>query len=328
MNRKKNLALFAAATAVLAVLVFLADVNEFIDAISSASLDVFALATFFGVLVTPIWAYTWYRMLKNLEEGLTYLDVLPMFAAGGFMNSVTPLGQFGGEPVMAYIIRRNTDLEYEEAFSAVLSSDIINMVPIFSFALTASFILLFQGPIPSRIKTIIYLGLAIMFAMIIASYFIWFRSHRIKEGFNAILTPFEDVKLIGKHVEGLQERIETALDAFRRLGEEKKSLVATALVAHLGLTFRITAFWLVLYSLGHTVNPLTLLFILPLAALSNFAPTPGGAGAFEAGLGLLTYTLTSLGAPQALAAAVLFRLATFWPNLLIGYLGLLQVEAE
>ena len=61
------------------------------------------------------------------------------------------------------------------------------------------------------------------------------------------------------------------------------------------------------------------------AALAAASPTPGGVGAIEAAL---TAGLTGIGvsAGAAVAAVILYRLATYWLPVLPGWLSLRQLQ--
>jgi len=105
-SKLKKLAWFGVSTAIIGGLIYFADINKFIEALQSASgpLLVPAFATGLGVFL--IFGYTWYRFLTKVGVDVSYFESVRLFLASQFMNSITPLGQFGGEPFMAYIIRK------------------------------------------------------------------------------------------------------------------------------------------------------------------------------------------------------------------------------
>lgn len=86
--------------------------------------------------------------------------------------------------------------------------------------------------------------------------------------------------------------------------------------------------WLSVYALGHTIPPEVRLFVVPLAAIGNLLPLPGGVGGVEAGIiGLLTITA---GIPLAVAtgATLVYRGGTFWLPILIGAGALVVLEND
>lgn len=54
-----------------------------------------------GMSVMLVFGFTWHRFLHKLDIKHSYLESLKLFYSGQFLNSVTLLGQFGGEPAMA-----------------------------------------------------------------------------------------------------------------------------------------------------------------------------------------------------------------------------------
>lgn len=61
------------------------------------------------------------------------------------------------------------------------------------------------------------------------------------------------------------------------------------------------------------------------SAVSSVAPTPGGIGAVEATL-IAGLTSAGMPSPTAVAAVILFRLATFWIPLLPGWAALVVLQ--
>lgn len=92
-----------------------------------------------------------------------------------------------------------------------------------------------------------------------------------------------------------------------------------AAIASTGITvINVTMFGLAAYAVGIRIDPIALFFVYSAGVLVGTAtPTPGGLGGVEAGLiaGLMAYGSTST---IALAAALTFRLATYWLPIVVG----------
>ena len=331
MATKKQLLWFGASTAIIAALVLLADINKFVEAVNKANTYYILAALGMGMLPFFVWTHTWYSFLNKMGADVSYLQTFKLFMAGNFMNSVTPLGQFGGEPFMAYVIRKNTNLSYEEGFSAVLSSDIINSVPIFTFILGGSAFLLLFGSINSVITQAVYIALLVIALGGSLAYTLWFKSGTIE---NAILKAVEKVTGIlgfGRSYVGLiDKKLDNVQEAFNRIGEDPWHLIRTATIAHAYFIFQVFTLYLILASMGIQSDFTPLYFILPLASLSNFSPTPGGSGAYEATLATILTVMPLSLFPEikfatALAVGILFRLCTYWPGLIVGYISLVSI---
>ena len=301
--------------------------DKFIDALESASLPALVPAFIAGFSVLFIFGYTWYRFMKKVGMKVTYFEALKLFMAGQFMNSVTPLGQFGGEPFMAYIIQKNTDASYEKSFSTVFSADIVNGIPVMTFVLGgAGFLVLFSSMNDLVLQTV-YAGIILTGLGGLIVYFLWFQTGLIEDKLLGMLKFFSNILGRGENfVENAEERLERVQESFAVIGENPGHLFQTAVIAHLSFVLQVICLYFIMVSMGVAAEITPLYFIIAIAGLANFAPTPGGSGAYEATMaGILTFFL-NIPSSTAVVIAILFRMTTYWPGLLIGYLSLLSVE--
>ncbi|QKQ98561.1 flippase-like domain-containing protein [Candidatus Nanohaloarchaea archaeon] len=331
MATKKQIAWFGVSTAIIAALIFFADASKFIDAVQQANGYYLIAALVLGIAPFFIFTYTWHSFLNKMGADTSYLETYKLFMAGNFMNSVTPLGQFGGEPFMAYVIKKNTDLTYEEGFSAVLSSDIINAVPIFTFIFGGAAFLLLFGSLNDIILQTLYASVIIILIGGTLAYLLWFKSGTLEKKIIKGLRRITDTVGRGKvRVDSIEKKMVNVQKAFNRIGEEPRHLLKTAIIAHTYFIIQVFCLYLILASLGYYPDFTPLYFILPLASLSNFSPTPGGSGAYEAALATIITVMPAAIFPQipfatALVAGILFRLCTYWPGLIIGYGALVSI---
>jgi len=326
-SKLKKATWFGVTTAIIAGLIYFADLNKFIEALQSASLPLLVPAFAAGLSVFLVFGYTWHRFLTKVDIEVSYFQSLKLFLAGQFMNSITPLGQFGGEPLMAYIIRRNTDTSYEKAFSTVFSADIVNGIPMLTFVLGGALYLVLFSSINDVILQTVYAGIGLTFLGGVIVYLLWFKAGVIESYILGFLRFFSNFTGLGGFlVQKAEERLDRVQDSFETIGENPRHLFETAVVAHLSFVLQVFCLYFIMLSLGQNVDFTPLYFIIAIAGLANFAPTPGGSGAYEATMaGVLTFFL-NIAFPVAITVAILFRLTTYWPGLLVGYLSFLSVE--
>lgn len=326
-SRKTKILWFGISTTIIAGMVYFADVGKFLEAIAMANGWYLIPAFAFGLSVFIVWSYVWYSFFETMKLGVGYFKSLSMFMAGFFMNSITPVGQFGGEPLMAYIVSRNTEAEYEEAFSTVLSADIINAVPPFTFVLGGSLYLLAFGSINQLVVQAVYMALLATVVGGALVYLLWFEAGKIE---GAIIRAAKYISNKLGRGKGLAEKIEEKLrrveESFRTIGESPRHLLELGVIAHLGFLLNIGCMYFILLSVGIDANIAPLYFVLALGSLGSFAPTPGGSGAFEAVMAGLLTVFVPITFASALVVAIIFRLTTFWPGLLIGYFALNALE--
>jgi uncharacterized membrane protein YbhN (UPF0104 family) len=131
------------------------------------------------------------------------------------------------------------------------------------------------------------------------------------------------VASVNKRVRGLFK------DVIKQLGYYKSnpSKVHAALFSQMSLTlFNVLCLEYSGAAIGIHLSFITYFIIFTIGAgARNVTPTPGGLGGFEAGLvaGFIVYNVKSA---DALAAALLFRLVSFWLPLFIGFVCFIYAQ--
>ncbi|MFB6100762.1 MAG: lysylphosphatidylglycerol synthase transmembrane domain-containing protein [Candidatus Nanohalobium sp.] len=330
-RRRKSLLYFGVATLLVAALIYFTDVQKFIRNIRSAEKLPLLVGVFFGLMSFTILGYTWHRFLNKIDIDTSYPESFQLFMSGQFMNSVTPLGQLGGEPVMAYIVSDTQDTSYEEALSAVMSADIVNTVPFLTFLLGgAAYITL----IPSRSLSSNVLWTVGVAAAITAiggaiTYVLWFRAEILEEKLTSLVRKVVGVTGRGeKKAEKLEERFHHLRKTFDSIGEDPHHLISTAAIAHVFFLFQVAALYSVISAVGKTPNISSLYFVVAVASIANFMPTPGGSGAFEVWMTGVLSQFAGITPAKGAAVAVLFRAVTYGTGLVVGYTSLASLRSS
>jgi uncharacterized protein (TIRG00374 family) len=326
--RDSKILWYGVSTAIIAGLIYFVDFNKFISAITSARPLPMALALISGFSVFAIWGYIWHSFFTTLEIETTLYKSYKMFMAGHFVNSITPLGQVGGEPFMAYIVSKNTGSSYERSLSSVMSSDIINAIPIVTYtAAGITYALLFRG-MTGVMEQMIYFGAGVTIITSILIYLLWFDREKLRSGVFFVLNALESRFASKKDsFESIKDRIKLLEESFEEIGENPSHLIKVALISHLYLITQFVSLYFILLGLDTYLSFVGIYFTVILAGLAMFAPTPGGSGAFEAAFtGLLLFFYPSMDPSVAVAASILFRMTTYWPGILVGYISIIDLR--
>jgi Predicted integral membrane protein len=171
---------YTISTVVLAALIYLADFEDFITAITRVNLFYMSLAFFFGMSVFLVWGYVWHSFFRELGIETSLKKSYKLFMAGNFMNSVTPLGQLGGEPFMAYIVSENTNSTYEKSLSAIVSSDLLNTIPILVYTLLIFTYIFLFGSVRRFYAETGLLLLALTFIALATGWLLWRGNHHLE----------------------------------------------------------------------------------------------------------------------------------------------------
>ncbi|MFB6204019.1 MAG: YbhN family protein [Candidatus Nanohaloarchaea archaeon] len=326
-SRIKNLLWFGVSTAIIAGLVYFSDIGQFVNALKTANPVPMIPSFVFGLSVFLVWTYTWFHFLRKIGIGINYRKTLKLFMSGHFFNSITPMGQFGGEPVMALILSRNTEADYESSLSAVLSSDIMNAIPTFTFVIGGSIFLLLFGSVNDIIMQTLYVALVVMALGAVFVYTLWFKAGRIERMILKILKSVSNLLNRGESiVESADKSLDRLQEAFAAIGENPRELLKAGAIAHAGFFSQLLSLYFVMMALGHPTDFTPLYFVLSISMVSSFAPTPGGQGFFEATMAAMLTLLVGVSFATAMAAAILFQMTTYWPGILLGYIAVNRLE--
>jgi uncharacterized protein (TIRG00374 family) len=320
---------FGVAAGLLAGLLYLADIGEFLDSLRRADTSLFLVAVWFGLSSLLVWAWVWHRFFQRVGIEVTVSETVRMFLTGNFLNSVTPLGQFGGEPIMAYIVSETTDSEYESALACVVSADILNATPFFTFTLGGILYLTVAGSLTGPLVDIAAVAVVLLVLLAVVAYFLWSDSRRFGDTLFRILDTLKARLNRGESLfESVRERVEGVEKAFRKAGGDPRFLIKTAVISHLAILAQILSLYFVFRSLGLSTEFVPLYLIVNLSVIATVSPTPGGAGTYEAAFTGLVTLFYTVDLATAVTAAVLFRLTTYWPGIPIGAAALLTLRGE
>jgi len=293
-------------------------------ALAGAELRWVAAGCLSTLLCLALWGRAWQVVLRQVGIDVRYRRLVVTYLAATFANYVTPLGQAGGEPFIAYVLSRDTDAPYEESLASVVTADLLNLLPFFTFAAAGLSFLLLGAELPTAIRPLAFglLGMAVGVPAIAAGGW-WFRNG-VKRGVVRLVAP------IARHtdrvtVEGARRRIEDLYAAFGRIAPNLRALVEATLLAYAGWAFFALPLFFAGRALGAPVDPLLVLFTVPASTLAGLVPSPGGLGGVEVALVALLVGLVPVGAATAFALALVYRVASYWFALVVGGVAALLV---
>jgi uncharacterized protein (TIRG00374 family) len=283
-----------------------------------------ALGCFSTTLCLVAWGKAWQVVLAvaGIEEPFRRL-VVTYFAAT-FANYVTPLGQAGGEPFIAYVLSRDTEASYEDSLASVVTADLLNLLPFFSFAAVGMGWLLWQADLPEAVEPLAMGLLVLAVGVPVLTVAGWRFRTRLARGFMRVAAPVAR-RAPKVTVEGIRERVRELGSAFDRIASEPRALVRALAFSYIGWVF----FALPLYFAGQTVgipiSALLVLFIVPASTIAGIVPSPGGLGGVEIALTALLVGLVGLTEAQAYAVSLVYRVASYWFAIGVGGLAAMYV---
>jgi hypothetical protein len=293
-------------------------------ALADAELWWIAVGCLSTLLCLALWGRAWQVVLRQVGIRVPYRRLVVTYFAATFANYVTPLGQAGGEPFIAYVLSRDTDAPYEESLASVVTADLLNLLPFFTFAAAGLSFLLLGAELPTGVRPLAFglLGMAVGVPAIAAGGW-WFRE-RVQRGIVRLVAPVAR-RTERVSIEGVRRRIENLYAAFGRIATNPRALAEATLFAYAGWAFFALPLFFAGRALGVPVDPLLVLFIVPASTLAGLVPSPGGLGGVEVALVALLVALTPVGAATAFALALVYRIASYWFALVVGGVAALLV---
>jgi len=293
-------------------------------ALAGADLRWVAAGCLSTLLCLALWGRAWQVVLRQVGVEVPYRRLVVTYFAATFANYVTPLGQAGGEPFIAYVLARDTDAPYEDSLASVVTADLLNLLPFFTFAAAGLSVLLLGAELPTAVRPLAFglLGMAVGVPALAAGGW-WFREW-VKRGVVRLVGPVAS-RTDRVSVEGVRRRVEDLYTAFGRIATNPRALVEATLFAYAGWVFFALPLFFAGRALGAPVDPLLVLFVVPASTLAGLVPSPGGLGGVEVALVALLVGLTPIGAATAFALALVYRVASYWFALIVGGVAALLV---
>lgn len=300
--------------------------SRVISRVLMADIRYFLLGMFFALLSRFTLGGVWYLIIPSISDNsYSYLEVFPMYMAALFTNQITPMGRAGGEPFIAYVLEDITDLDYGQSIAVSLMSDMINLFPFFTFSLLGMILLVLTSSLSAYF---VFIGIivSVLFVVYITILFLLYPERRFVNSIVHHLLSlinylrFKDKKIIDW--DDLKQHLNEFFSTIDKIARKDK-LFIIVLLAHISwlfLAFSNSAILISLSPQGFTIfRAVALSFVLiSLSLTAAITPLPGGTGSVEMAYSGILTSLTPLEPFIAIAAAILFRIVSFWLPLVIG----------
>ncbi|SIR57960.1 hypothetical protein SAMN05421858_2929 [Haladaptatus litoreus] len=315
---------FVIAGVLLYLLVVVAGWRRVISALQGADYTWVWIACASTIVGLAAWGKAWQIVLAVLDIKVEFKRLVVTYFAATFANYVTPLGQAGGEPFIAYILSRDTEASYEDSLASVVTADLLNLLPFFNFAALGLSYLLLQASLPDNAKTLAQGLVVLAFGVPALAYAGWRFRERVQDLVLGLARPFTS-RTNRITVDGIRTRIERFYASLERIAAEPRELLFALVFSYTGWIFFALPLYFAGRSLGLPLGLLLVLFIVPASTLAGLTPTPGGLAGVEAALVVLIVGLAPITTGSAVAATLIYRFASYWFVLVIGGLAALFV---
>lgn len=309
-----------------------------VDDVLAAARDVDPGAVVVLLAVTALWVVAWGYSLSIVLTILgidhTLPEALLLFGNVVFANSVAPSTYLGGEPLAALLVSRRLDADYETSLAIVAGVDLLNYAPMPPLAAVGLAYFATTAVLGRTVELALLAVLAGVIVLVAGAAVAWHRRQDVAGIVAPVLEWFSHA--LSRAVPGVRpasrisigRRIDVLFDRLEQLSTDRPRLRHALAFSIAGWLLLSTALWTSLYAIGHPVEPEIALFVVPLAAITNVLPLPGGVGGVDAVLILLLVGTAGVPTAAAAAAALIHRGATFWLPLLFGGGAVAAIQSD
>ena len=246
-----------------------------------------------------------------------------LFAAASFLNSVTPFGQVGGDPLSAVLFTRSLGTDFETGLAAIGSVNALNRVGSLFLGLVGVGYLGTQVTFGETLELAATVSVALTVIVLVGAAIVWYRRQTIvrlgARVLAIVLGPAGRLPgITPPSRDNLVRRGHRFFGAIGRLVDAPWTLGLVFLAGIVGQLAVASTLWVALAALGTDAPFALVLLFIPVAKLGGAAPTPGGFGSAEAMLTALMTATLGIDVAVAGAAALLYRASAFWVPSLLG----------
>lgn len=276
-----------------------------------------------GVLPVVVWGTSLHLVLARFGIARRLLTSVFLFTAASFLNSVTPFGQVGGDPLSAVLFKRSLRTDFETGLAAIGSVNALNRVGSLFLGLVGIGFLGTQVRFGETLEIAATVTVAVSVLVLVGGAIAWYhRQPLVHLGamvLAAVLGPIDRLPgLTSPTRDSLVRRGHRFIEAIGRLVDAPWTLGFVLIAGIAGQLVVGSTLWVALAALGTEAPFALVLLFIPVAKLSGAAPTPGGFGSAEAVLTALLMATIGIDVSLAGAAALLYRASAFWLPALVG----------
>jgi uncharacterized protein (TIRG00374 family) len=328
---RRTLAKTVAGFAVAGVILYLLAVGIGIEEIRGELADADPLWLAAGCASTAVglvsWAKAWQVVLGVVGIPVRFRKLVVTYYAATFANYVTPLGQAGGEPFIAYVLARDTDASYEDSLASVVTADLLNLLPFFTFAAVGMGVLLARTTLPDEVRGVAVALVVFAVGVPAGAAAGWRVRKRLGRLVVRLVAPVvRRTRFVS--LEGVRRRLRELNEAFERIAADPQALAHAMVYSYVGWLFFALPLYFAALTVGEPLGLLLVFFIVPASTLAGLTPSPGGLGGVTAALVALLGVLAGFSSATGYAVATVYRLASYWFAVLVGGLAALWVVAR
>ncbi|MFA9517474.1 YbhN family protein [Halopenitus sp. H-Gu1] len=265
-----------------------------------------------AIACLAVWAKTWQVVLRAIGIVVPYRKLVVTFLSATFANYVTPMGQAGGEPFIAYILTRDTEATYEESLASVVTTDVIRMLPFFTVGgVGLGYLLGTTQRLPGPVEWFAAVLVALAIGLPLLAVASWGFRDRLRAAIRRLVAPIAR-RSHRVSLASVDDRIERLYESIEVIAGSPRALLVSVALAYVGWVLFALPLYFSAIAIGTPISVFLVCFLVPVSVVAGSTPLPGGLAAIEGTLVALLTALTVLSTADALAVTTIYRLVSYW----------------
>jgi len=224
-------------------------------------------------------AWRWKVILKTYRKKVPFFDLVRNVVAGYTVSYVTPSARIGGEPLRAYMLKKENNIDLETGSASIIMEKFVDVSGSFIFGLIGISLFLYYINVPFYLAMSLVAIISILFLILAIFYY---RTVRGKGFFSSIyllfrLNKISKLKGLGKSLIEIEKKMK------KFFTNHKKEFFMTFLIYFLQMLFMIFEMKFLLLSFGVNESLMISIFIINVMGIANLVPVPASLGFLEAG---------------------------------------------
>ena len=325
--RKRNI-LFVLIIGAIIFTVFINQVGpaKLISLMGNVNKSLILLVFIFNLLNLFAFTKTWQLLART---DISFFKLFKFYMIGVFISNITPSFGSGGEPVKAMLLGKETGMSKSECFAGVVSQKMLNMFPFLILSILGIGLLFFKPELRLGTWELLALLFSLLLGIGIFVLLIYFyvRKDKLSSFVHfsiRSLAPFIGLIKKGFDESAYSEAVEESINSFhgglKNIQHNKSGIIQAIIFSFVGWCLDILAIYTVFLSLGNVSLHISVLIITyTISMMSGWLPLflPGGLGITDGTMAVL-FVYGGVPLEIAVLATLLYRLASFWFNTILG----------
>ena len=248
-----------------------------------------------------------------------------VYATGGVVRNVLPVGYASSIAVIAYVYRREAGLSFHRSLASVSVAELLIAVASTAVTVVGIATLVAVGPRTPLVGWLAAGTLALAVGGTLTGTLVFYRREAVRRVVHAVAGVLAGAANrlnpgLGRRFgpEAVEEAVQGYVDALSTVSGRRRTVAVASCYAVLGWLALVGAMYASGLAVGHRVPVAVALFVVPIGGYATILPVPGGIGGYELGVSGVLHLVGGLDLASALAVTLLFRVCAFWSVIVVG----------